>query len=44
LNAGVIQQAKEHLVRSGANIRGVVLNQVDLFKDEALPYYHSVYR
>jgi Mrp family chromosome partitioning ATPase len=44
LNAGVIQQAKEHLVRSGANILGVVLNQVDLFKDEALPYYHSVYR
>ena len=43
LNVGVIQQAKEHLVRSGANILGVVLNQVDLFKDEALPYY-SVYR
>jgi Mrp family chromosome partitioning ATPase len=44
LNVAVIQQAKEHLVRSGANILGVVLNQVDLFKDEALPYYHSVYR
>ena len=44
LNASVIQQAKEHLTRSGANILGVVLNQVDLFKDEALPYYHSVYR
>lgn len=42
LNAGVIQQAKEHLVRSGANIHGVVLNQVDLLKGEALPYYRSV--
>ncbi|HEV8128582.1 MAG TPA: DUF4388 domain-containing protein [Candidatus Eisenbacteria bacterium] len=41
LSVGVIQQAKEHLVRSGANILGVVLNQVELFKDEALPYYNS---
>jgi Mrp family chromosome partitioning ATPase len=44
LNVGIVQQAKEHLTRCGANILGVVLNQVDLFKDEALPYYHSVYR
>lgn len=41
LSVGVIQQAKEHLLRSGANILGVVLNQVELFKDEALPYYNT---
>jgi Mrp family chromosome partitioning ATPase len=41
LSVGVVQQAKDHLLRSGANILGVVLNQVELFKDEALPYYHS---
>jgi hypothetical protein len=40
----VIQQAKEQLVRSGATMLGVVLNQVDLSKDEALPYYHRAYR
>ncbi len=44
LNVGVIQQAKEQLVRSGATMLGVVLNQVDLSKDEALPYYHRAYR
>jgi len=44
LNVGVIQQAKEHLVRSGAELLGVVLNQVELFKDEALPYYHGARR
>lgn len=44
LNVGVIQQAKEHLVRSGATLLGVVLNQVDLSKDEAVPYYHRAYR
>ena len=44
LDASVIQKAKEQLLRSGANLLGVVLNQADLLKDEALPYYQSTYR
>ncbi len=44
MSVGVIQQTKEYLVRSGASVLGVVLNQVELFKDESLPYYHNVYR
>jgi Mrp family chromosome partitioning ATPase len=44
LSVEVIQQTKEYLVRSGASVLGVVLNQVELFKDESLAYYHNVYR
>ncbi|TMQ57779.1 MAG: hypothetical protein E6K76_09625 [Candidatus Eisenbacteria bacterium] len=44
LQVSVIQKAKEQLQRSGANLLGVVLNRVDLLKDEAAHYYHSAYR
>ena len=44
LDAHVIQSAKERLVESGANLLGVVLNQVRLYKDEALPYYRNAIR
>lgn len=40
----VIQRAKEQLIRSGGNLLGVILNQVDLLKDEVLPYYHTAHR
>jgi len=40
----IVQQAKEQLTRSGANIIGVVLNQVDVRHDETLAYYYGAYR
>ncbi len=40
----IVQQAKEQLTRSGANLLGVVLNQVDIRHDETLSYYYGAYR
>jgi len=40
----IVQQAKEQLVKSGANLLGVVLNQVDVRHDETLSYYYGAYR
>lgn len=44
LDVAIIQQAKEQLVKAGANILGVVLNQVDLKHDPSLSYYYGAYR
>jgi len=38
---GVIQRAKDQLQRSGANLLGVALNQVDLPREAAFPYYQG---
>jgi len=40
----IVQQAKDQLVKSGANLIGVVLNQVDVRHDETLSYYYGAYR
>lgn len=40
-DVGVIQRAKDQLQRSGANLLGVALNQVDLPKEAAFPYYQG---
>jgi Mrp family chromosome partitioning ATPase len=40
----IVQQAKDQLVKSGANLLGVVLNQVDVRHDETLSYYYGAYR
>jgi len=40
----IVQQAKDQLVKIGANLLGVVLNQVDIRHDETLSYYYGAYR
>jgi Mrp family chromosome partitioning ATPase len=40
-DVGVIQRAKDQLQRSGANLLGVALNQVDLPREAAFPYYQG---
>lgn len=40
----IVQRAKEQLVKSGANLLGVVLNRVDLKQDKALSYYYGAYQ
>jgi len=40
-DVGVIQRAKDQLLRSGANLLGVALNQVDLPREAAFPYYQG---
>lgn len=40
----IVQRAKEQLVKSGANLLGVVLNRVDLRQDKSLSYYYGAYQ
>lgn len=40
----IIQQAKDQLLKAGANLLGVVLNQVDVRHDESLSHYYGAYR
>jgi MinD-like ATPase involved in chromosome partitioning or flagellar assembly len=40
----IVQQAKEQLIKSGAHLLGVVLNQVDVRHDESLTYYYGAYK
>lgn len=39
----IVQRAKSQIVKSGANLLGVVLNRVDLRQDKALSYYYGSY-
>jgi hypothetical protein len=40
----IIQQARDQLLKAGANILGVILNQVNVGQDKALSYYYGAYR
>ena len=40
-DVGVLQRAKAQLLRSGTNLLGVALNQVDLPNQAAFPYYQG---
>jgi hypothetical protein len=41
---GILQQARDQLINSGANILGVILNHVNVSQDKALSYYYGAYR
>lgn len=40
----MVQRAKELILKSGANLLGVVLNRVDVRHDKALSYYYGAYQ
>jgi Mrp family chromosome partitioning ATPase len=40
----IVRQATEQLARSGSNILGVVLNQVNVKQDASIAYYYGSYR
>src|SRR2546426_5054874 len=40
----IVQGARDQLIKSGANLLGVILNQVDVRHDETLAYYYGAYR
>jgi cellulose biosynthesis protein BcsQ len=40
----IVQRAKDQIVKSGANLLGVVLNRVDLRQDKSLSYYYGAYQ
>jgi MinD-like ATPase involved in chromosome partitioning or flagellar assembly len=40
----IIQQARDQLIKAGANIIGVILNHVNVSQDKAMSYYYGAYR